>query len=82
MNHYNPYGSIQLGGISSPVLNQPPRVGDHTTQLQRDHTTQLYGCQPKNSGKTPKMDGLFHGKPYEQMDDLGGFTIIFGSTSI
>ena len=19
----------------------------------------------------PKMDGLFHGKPYEQMDDLG-----------
>ena len=23
------------------------------------------------------MDGLFHGKPYEQMDDLGGFTIIF-----
>ncbi len=25
----------------------------------------------KNSGKTPKMDALFHGKPYEQMDDLG-----------
>ena len=21
------------------------------------------------------MDGLFHGKPYEQMDDLGGFPI-------
>ena len=20
---------------------------------------------PKNRGKTPKMDGLFHGKPYE-----------------
>ena len=20
----------------------------------------------------PQMDGLFHGKPYEQMDDLGG----------
>ena len=28
------------------------------------------------------MDGLFHGKPYEQMDDLGGFPIIFGSTPI
>ncbi len=29
-------------------------------------------------GKTPKMDGLFHGKPYEQMDDLGGsFTPYF-----
>ncbi len=26
------------------------------------------------------MDGLFHGKPYEQMDDLGGFSIIFGNT--
>ena len=25
----------------------------------------------KNRGKTPKMDGVFHGKPYEQMDDLG-----------
>ena len=22
-------------------------------------------------GKHPKMDGLFHGKPYEQMDDVG-----------
>ena len=21
------------------------------------------------------MDGLFHGKPYEQMDDLGGKTL-------
>ena len=26
---------------------------------------------PKIGGKPPKMDGLFHGKPYEQMDDLG-----------
>ncbi len=25
----------------------------------------------KNRGKTPKMDGLFHGKPYFLMDDLG-----------
>ena len=30
----------------------------------------LYGS--KNRGKTPKMDGENHGKPYEQMDDLGG----------
>ena len=42
-----------------------------------------YGCQPKNRGiLTPKMDGLFHGKPYEQMDDLGGFPPIFGNTHI
>ena len=27
------------------------------------------------------MDGLFHGKPYEQMDDLG-VSHIFGSTHI
>ena len=27
--------------------------------------------------KPPKMDGLFHGKPYEQMDDLGGFSHYF-----
>ena len=26
----------------------------------------------KNRGKTPKMDGENNGKPYEQMDDLGG----------
>ena len=28
------------------------------------------------------MDGENHGKPYEQMDDLGGNTPIFGSTPI
>ena len=28
------------------------------------------------------MDGLFHVKPYEQMDDLGGFPPMFGSTPI
>ncbi len=26
----------------------------------------------KNRGKTTKMDGLFHGKPYCLIDDLGG----------
>ena len=29
----------------------------------------------KNRGKTPQMDGENNGKPYEQMDDLGGFPI-------
>ena len=29
------------------------------------------GVEPKIGVFTPKMDGLFHGKPYEQMDDLG-----------
>ncbi len=36
----------------------------------------------KNRGKTPKMDGLFHGKPYEQMDDLRGKNTIFGNIHI
>ena len=37
----------------------------------------------KNRGiLPPKMDGLFHGKPYEQMDDLGGKTPIFGNTQM
>ena len=27
---------------------------------------------PNIGGKPPEMDGLFHGKPYEQIDDLGG----------
>ena len=33
-------------------------------------------------GKPPKMDGENNGKPYEQMDDLGGNTPIFGNTHI
>ena len=33
-------------------------------------------------GVSPKIDGLFHGKPYEQMDDLGVFPFFFGSTPI
>ncbi len=39
-----------------------------------------YGCFQKSW--YPKMDGLFHGKPYEKMDDLGGNTPIFGLTPI
>ena len=30
----------------------------------------------KNRG-TPKMDGENNGKPYEQMDDLGGYIPLF-----
>ena len=39
---------------------------------------QVHG--PKAPGHNPKMDGANKGKPYEQMDDLGGFPPIFGST--
>ena len=30
---------------------------------------------PKIGGKNPKRDGENNGKPYEQMDDLGGFSL-------
>ena len=32
---------------------------------------------PKIGGKPPQMDGENHGKPYEQMDDLGVLTPLF-----
>ena len=31
------------------------------------------GVSKNRGGKPPKMDGGNNGKPYEQMDDLGGF---------
>ena len=37
----------------------------------------FYRGVSKNRGKTPKMDGENHGKPYEQMDDLGRKTHYF-----
>ena len=40
----------------------------------------IYIGVSKNTGKTPKMDGLFHGKPYFLMDDLGVKNSIFGNT--
>ena len=33
------------------------------------------GVEPKIGVYTPKMDGENNGKPYEQMDDLGGFPL-------
>ena len=31
-----------------------------------------YGWKSKNRGGIPKMDGIYNGKPYYLMDDLGG----------
>ena len=36
----------------------------------------------KNRGVSPKLDGENNGKPYEQMDDLGGFNPLFSETPI
>ena len=58
---------------SSPdfwIINQ---FHDRESEPNFDHRQlTIFGCFQKNRGKTPKMDGLFHGKPYFLMDDLGG----------
>ena len=45
---------------------------------------ELYMDVSKNRGKKPpKWMVIYNGsKPYEQMDDLGGFPIVFGNTHI
>ena len=58
----------------------PPLYAGNTTVKNGSS----WGVEPK-IGRIlpPKMDGENKGsKPYEQMDDLGGFTPIFGSTPI
>ena len=52
---------------------------DFTLAPEADHC--YLDVEPKIGGKTSKMDGENNGKPYEQMDDLGG-TIIFGNTHL
>ena len=51
--------------------SRPPVVGSFLVKtLQRGCSSNMNVS--KNRGKTPKMDGWIHGKPYEQTDDLGG----------
>ena len=38
------------------------------------------GVEPKIGGNPPKWMVKIMENPYEQMDDLGGFPIIFGNT--
>ena len=42
-------------------------------RLNESYCFYVYIGVSKNRGFSPKMDGLFHGKPYEQMDDLRVF---------
>ena len=56
-------------------------VSFSSPKLPKPVTFNEMGGFSKNSGFSPKMDGENNGsKPYEQMDDLGGFPHIFGST--
>ena len=75
----------------STLLKNPIR---HQTRLPtEDAITDAYNSGVRRLGieadwldgsiwMFPKMDGENHGKPYVQMDDLGGFPIIFGNTHL
>ena len=54
----------------------------HMTQNSPNFILVTCGWKPKNRGVSPKMDGLFHGKPYKKMDDLGGKPTIFGNIHV
>ena len=53
----------------------------HMTQNSPNFILVTCGWKPKNRGVSPKMDGLFHGKPYKKMDDLGE-NPLFSETSM
>ena len=40
------------------------------------------GVEPKIGGKPPKMDGVYNGKPHEQMEDLGVHLFLMGFSII
>ena len=65
--------------MPNPPWWQPRSIGVPLSAF--DYPSFSYGCQPKNSGKTLKMDGKNSGKPENpiKMDDLGGS--IFGKHS-
>ena len=52
-----------------PIFAANEPWGDHFTN--RFRLVSNMGVEPKIGGNPPKMDGLFHGKPYEQIHDLG-----------
>ena len=67
-----------FGGLSTPGLVEP-NCRAKNDGLRVDSPIWVF---PKIGFFFPKMDGENNGKPYEQMDDLGGFPPIFGNTHI
>ena len=51
------------------LLSLPP---SEVWSKKNGRRTRIWVSIQKLGNFTPKMDGLFHAKPYEQMDDLGG----------
>ena len=67
------FRSLQLANLvfGHPSIKQDQNKLKKKHQIKTRIITRYMGVS-KNSGKTPKMDGENKGKPYEQMDDLGG----------
>ena len=77
-------GSKPQNFLSWNLTNGYPYI---PSQLQSSHMAcrvsfWKYIGVSKNRGVSPKLDGENNGKPYEQMDDLGGFNPLFSETPI
>ena len=67
--------------------HSPPSTNGHETpepnEIERAFRwDKIWGVEPKIGGNTPKMDGVYKGKPYFLMDDLGGKPTIFGNIHV
>ena len=95
MSHGGIHGYPSIHGTSGgggPLGHHSPAFGTGSERINGYRISGFssqgiittFGCQPKNRGGfwAPKMDGENNGKPYEQMDDLGGNTPIFGNTHL
>ncbi len=79
-------GSMQLDSCvkrkSVTLRRKKLKSRDHegVLSVENDSWNSDMGVNPKIGVLYPKMDGENNGEPYEQMDDLGFFTPIFGNT--
>ncbi len=86
-----------FGWMPKGLLTFPPRITEPKTthwnankaaemedwEGRNRHHPMYMGVEPKIGVEFyPKMDGENNGKPYEQMDDLGENTPIFGNIHI
>ena len=76
-------GSMQLDScVKRKSVTRQLKSWDHlgVVSVENDSWNSDMGFNPNIGVLYPKMDGENNGNPYEQMDDLGFFTPIFGNT--
>ena len=61
---------------------QGSTLWSHGAQMCPDSLFCGWHVGVSENGGTPKMDGVYNGKPYSQMDDLAGKPTIFGNTHV